>query len=108
MPGEEVDPVPLAEAVDAVASNLGMGDARQLGVLDERWAEVVGEGVAAHARLRSLRRGVLTIAVDTGAWATELRYLVGDLRERAATILGEEAVREVRLVVSPEPPTGAP
>ena len=57
----------MADAVAAVAGDLGMGDVRSLGVLAASWPELVGEGVAAHARPRSLRHGVLTIAVDSGA-----------------------------------------
>jgi len=98
----------VADAVAAVAGDLGMGDVRSLGALAAKWPELVGEGVAAHARPRSLRHGVLTIGVDSGAWATELRFQAGELRDRAAALIGGDAVREVRVLVDPRPIPGAP
>ncbi len=44
---------------------------------------------------------MLTVAVDAGPWATELRYLEATLRERAAEVTGVDVVRSVRVVVDP-------
>jgi predicted nucleic acid-binding Zn ribbon protein len=63
------------------------------------WADVVGEGVAAHARPRSLRHGVLVVLVDDPAWATQLRWLESDLLARLATIAGEDTVTEIQVRV---------
>ena len=102
VPGEpEPDPTPLGEALAAVGSELGLADPRVVGLLADRWPEVVGEAVAGQARLRALRGDVLTIAVDSGAWATQLRYLHDDLLARIAGIVGDGVVREVRVVVEP-------
>ena len=51
--------------------------------LDEHWSEVVGADVAAHARLVSVRDGVVVVAVDDPIWATQLRYLETAVVERA-------------------------
>ena len=53
-----------------------------------RWEEVVGAEVAAHAEPRSLRDGVLVIAVDQPAWATQLRFLGADLLARVRDATG--------------------
>ena len=95
----------MTEALAAVGGELGFADPRRLGALTQGWAEVVGETLAAHARLRSVRGGVLTIEVDDAPWATQLRYLAGDLsRPRRPASVGGDAVREIRVVVAPRGP----
>jgi hypothetical protein len=104
VPGEETAPVPIGEAIAAVGEELGVGDPRTVGRLERAWPELVGPAIAEHARIRSLRRGVLTIAVDAAPWATQLRYLESEIVERAATLLGSATVTGARIVV--EPPSG--
>lgn len=102
VPGEpEPDPTRLGEALAAVGSEFGLADPQVVGTLADRWPEVVGDAVAGQARLRALRGHVLTIAVDSGAWATQLRYLHDDMIARIAGIVGDGVVREVRVVVEP-------
>jgi hypothetical protein len=98
---ENPEPVPVTDALAAVGAELGLADPGALAVLSERWRDVVGDAVAPHARLQSLRGGVLTIAVDAAPWATELRYLESTLRERVAHVTGLDLVRAVRVVVEP-------
>jgi hypothetical protein len=101
VPGEEIDAVPLADPLAALTAELGIPEPGSFGALTTRWDEVVGPAVAPHARLRSLRGGVLTIAVDAPPWATELRYQEATIRERVAEVTGTDAVRTVRVVVDP-------
>jgi predicted nucleic acid-binding Zn ribbon protein len=96
-----VPPVPVGAAAAEVASQLGLPPPGVIGPLSARWSEVVGAAVAQHAHIRSLRRGVLTIAVDAAPWATELRYLDDELRSRIAAIIGANVVRQIRVVVAP-------
>ncbi len=107
VPGEEVAPVPLGEAIAAVGEELGFGDPRAVSRLLDAWPDMVGAAIAEHARIRSLRRGVLTIAVDAAPWATQLRYLESDLVARAGALLGVGEVREARIVVEPASRTPA-
>ena len=63
-----------------------------------RWPEVVGLTVASHCQPRRLDDdGTLTVVADSAAWATQLSYLQGTLLDRLATILGPEAVKQVRI-----------
>jgi predicted nucleic acid-binding Zn ribbon protein len=101
VPGEENDPVPVGEALAAVSAEFGLGDPATLARLTAAWPEIVGPAVAAHTRLRTLRDANLTIAVDAGPWATELRYLSDTLRERFDAVAGSGIVREIRVVVEP-------
>ena len=99
VPGEEREPMALGDAVAAVGAELGLPSPHALDALSGRWPELVGPALAAHARVRSLRAGVLTIAVDDAPWATELRYLHDQLRARFDEVMGADVVREVRVVV---------
>ena len=101
VPGEEIDVVPVADPLAKLSAELGLPDPGSFGALTTRWVDVVGPAVAPHARVRSLRGGVLTIAVDASPWATELRYLEETLRARIAEVTGTDAVHSVRVVVDP-------
>ena len=93
------DLVPLKDALSAVGRELGMPDTDALARVLRVWPEVVGDALAQHAHVRSLRDGVLTIAVDAPAWATELRYAADDLARRASERVGRGVVARVEVVV---------
>ena len=94
-------PTRLGDALRAVGAELGLPEPDLVATLLDRWADVVGPSVAAHARPRSLREGVLTVAVDAPPWATQLRYLEHDIRARLREISGRDSVHAVRIVVEP-------
>jgi predicted nucleic acid-binding Zn ribbon protein len=89
----------VGETLEAVSAELGLGDSVTLVALTRQWEDIVGPALAAHTELRSLRDRTLTIAVHAGPWATELKYLRSELRDRVAAMIGDERIREVRLVV---------
>ncbi|MCU0261663.1 MAG: DUF721 domain-containing protein [Ilumatobacteraceae bacterium] len=92
------DPVPITDALDDVVRSLRGPDRRQVGGLFGRWDAIVGPQVAAHARPLKLDGGVLVVEVDDGAWATQIQFLSGSLRERLAADAGVEVDRiEVRV-----------
>jgi predicted nucleic acid-binding Zn ribbon protein len=93
------EPVPLADALAAVKSELGLPPGNAHADLDARWTEVVGDDVAAHARLVSVRDGVLTVAVDDPIWATPLRYLETAIVARATAVTGAGVVTAMRVRV---------
>jgi predicted nucleic acid-binding Zn ribbon protein len=102
VPGEEHEPVAVRDALVAVSAELGLVDPLSLDAVVRHWPEMVGPAVAAHARPRSLRDATLTIAVDAGPWATEVRYLGPELVRRLGAVVGPDAVRAVRVVVDPQ------
>jgi predicted nucleic acid-binding Zn ribbon protein len=93
------EPVPLADALAAVGAELGLPEGNAHGELETHWVDVMGHDVAAHARLVSVRDGVLTVAVDDPIWATQLRYLETAVVERAAALLGASSVTSLRVRV---------
>jgi predicted nucleic acid-binding Zn ribbon protein len=95
------DPVPIADALAQVRAELGLPDGDALRTLVERWAEVVGDDVAAHARLDALRDGTLVVVTDDPIWASQLRYLEGAILDRANELAGGPVAASVRVRVHP-------
>jgi predicted nucleic acid-binding Zn ribbon protein len=95
---DDRDPTPFAAPLAAVRAELGLPDPDAIERLRAAWPEVVGADLADHTRIRTLREGVLTVAVDAPLWATPLRYQLGEVAKRA-TAVGATTVREVHVVV---------
>jgi predicted nucleic acid-binding Zn ribbon protein len=97
--GEGNDPRPVSASLDQVTQALGAPRAQVLASLFSRWEQLVGREIAAHARPRSLRAGVLSISVDQPAWATQLRFLAGDLLARLQAETDAAEITEIRIGV---------
>ena len=96
--GGDRDPRPLAESLDRLTASLGVPSAASLGAVFARWDDIVGEGVAAHVKPRSLRDGTLVVVADQPVWVTQLRFLEADILRRLGEVTGVTATRvEVRL-----------
>jgi predicted nucleic acid-binding Zn ribbon protein len=102
LPGEEAarDPARLGPSLDRVAKRLGAPSAHALSGLFQRWAELVGDGIAGHATPVSLRRGLLLVEVDSNAWATQLRYMTSELVQKCCDELGVGAVKKIEVRVA--------
>jgi predicted nucleic acid-binding Zn ribbon protein len=98
--GSDRDPRPIGESLDATARRLGSPGVGTLGVIFAHWEELVGPEVARHAKPYRLRAGVLVIEVDQPAWATQLRFLSGELLEKVGDVTGPGGIREVQIRVS--------
>jgi predicted nucleic acid-binding Zn ribbon protein len=92
--------VPLRDALAAVGKELGLTPASAQGVLEAALARVLGPSVAAHARVRGVRRGVCTIEVDGPAWATPVRYAADAFQKAANAGLETPAIASVNVVVN--------
>jgi predicted nucleic acid-binding Zn ribbon protein len=101
MPGESTDPVSVGDAAALIGKELGLASPLVLTRLVDAWSEMVGDVLAGHSRVRSIRNDVLEIAVDKPAWATEIRYLEEDLLHRAAQRVGPGVVTSIRVYVEP-------
>jgi predicted nucleic acid-binding Zn ribbon protein len=93
------DPVPLSDALARIGAEFGLAPGDAHATLDNRWAEVMGDDIAAHARLVSVRDGVITVVVDGPIWATQLRYLETAVVERATALVGEGVVHALQVRV---------
>lgn len=97
--GERGEPRAVGDSLDGFAKRLGVPGAGALAVVFAHWTDVVGDGVAAHARPVSLVKGVLRVAVDQPGWATQLKFLAPQLVERLSEVAGDGVVARIEVRV---------
>lgn len=100
-PPDAGDPRPIAGPLDRIVRRFGGATVSSLDHIFSQWDDVVGAAVAAHARPLSLRDGVLSVAVDNPAWATQLRLLGNDLLARLSEAAGPGVVTSLDVRVRP-------
>ncbi len=96
MPGT---PEALGDVLGAMMEDRGWSARLRSSALFARWAEVVGDDVARNCEPVRLVGGVLVVATTSTSWATQLRYLSGDLRRAVNHALGEPVVERVEIQV---------
>lgn len=101
------EPHKIAELLDRTTRRLGGPTSGTTSTVFSRWDDIVGLDIAGHSRPVSLHRGVLVLAVDHPAWATQLRYMTADLLTRIsdATAAGEVTDIHIRVVGEQAPET---
>lgn len=102
------EPRKVSESLDRIAKRLGGPSSGAASSVFSRWDELVGPDIAGHARPVSLHAGILVLAVDHPAWATQLRYMTADLLTRIGAVTAGAEVREIHLRVTGEPGPEAP
>jgi hypothetical protein len=102
LPGEGPGPQPVGRSLDRVMRGLGAPEASGVHLVFDRWAEVVGEGLAARTRPLRIEGNHLVLAVDEPAMATHVRFLQGQLLARLEELLGPGRVTALDLRVGPK------
>lgn len=90
---------PVGDSLGTVARQLGLGSPELLVSVFGDWEAVVGPVLAAHSRPERLKDGELTVSVDEPAWATELRFLGGDIAGRINKARGSIVISTVTVTV---------
>ncbi len=98
------DPQLLGDLTSEMIAHQGWQDDITVAGVMARWSEVVGEDVARACVPETFVDGVLVVRAATTAWATQLRYLVGDLTRRMAEVVGPGVVDRVD-VIGPAAPS---
>mgnify|MGYP001799911221 CR=1 FL=1 len=102
LPGKpDGDPATVGNALDRLMRNLGVPKLATVRSVFDRWPDLVGDQVAAHAKPIALRDGVLTVGVDDPAWATQLRFLEAELLTQIAAEFGPDEVTSIEVRVRP-------
>jgi predicted nucleic acid-binding Zn ribbon protein len=102
------DPRKLSEILDRVTRRLGGPSSGTTSTVFTGWEALVGPDIAGHARPLSLHDGVLVLAVDQPAWATQLRYMTAELLTRIADATAGAEVTEIQLRVVGQPTPESP
>ena len=93
-PNRQTDPRTLGDALDGVVRSLqggrrgGATGAAAVGGVFGRWADIVGDAMAAQVRPVKLDAGRLLLEVSEPAWATQVRLLSEQLRHKISEVAG--------------------
>lgn len=98
------DPQPLGLMVGKVAKKHGWEPRISEGTLFGMWTSIVGDDIAAHAEPTRLEGTVLHISASSTAWATQLRYLQGQILAKIAKVIGHGMVTSLR-IIGPKAPS---
>lgn len=97
-PGPDArDPQPLGRATSDLAKSRGWTPRVAEGTVFAQWASVVGEQIAEHAQPTALRDGVLSVAAESTAWATQLRMVQSQLLAKIAAEVGDGVVTSLKI-----------
>jgi predicted nucleic acid-binding Zn ribbon protein len=80
-----------------VAKKRGWSSRVAEGAVFGRWPAVVGSNIADHASPTNLRDGVLTVAAESTAWATQLRIIQNQVLAKIAAEVGDGVVNSLRI-----------
>ena len=89
----------LGDNIDRVLARLGTPSRAGVEVVFERWAEVVGESMAARTRPVSIDGSSLVVMCDDPALTTHVRFLEPQLVSRLAELAGERHITRVEVRV---------
>ena len=108
MTGDADDPVAIASAMGRVLRSLEGGRRQTQGVaavggVFGRWSEVVGETMAQHVQPVRLDRDRLVVQVSEPAWATQVRLLTDQIRERLREVVAVDVDHVEVRVAGPQP-----
>lgn len=97
-PGPDVrDPQPLGRLARDLAKKRGWSGQVAEGTVLGNWASVVGQQIAEHAAPTSLNDGVLNVAAESTAWATQLRMIQAQLLAKIAAAVGNGVVKSLKI-----------
>jgi len=91
------DPQSLAIAARDLAKSRGWTSRVAEGAVFAQWPAVVGEQIAEHAQPTALRDGVLSVAAESTAWATQLRMVQAQLLAKIAAAVGDGIVTTLKI-----------
>ncbi len=92
-------PERIGDAVDEFLGRTNWRDRVASTRLLDDWPGLVGQELAKHCEPVRLDRGVLVVAAESHAWATQLSWLQTTLRDKVNAAAGETLVQKVRVVV---------
>jgi predicted nucleic acid-binding Zn ribbon protein len=97
-PGPDArDPQTLGSATRDIAKKRGWSGRVAEGAVFGQWPTVVGAQIAEHATPTTLRDGVLTVAAESTAWATQLRIIQNQVLAKIAAAVGDGVVNSLRI-----------
>ncbi|MDQ4148529.1 MAG: DUF721 domain-containing protein [Actinomycetota bacterium] len=92
--------MPIGPTLAGLAEGWGLEKPVETGRLFARWEAMVGSDIASRCKPTSLQGGVLKVRTGSPAWASELKYLEGQIVARLNKELGQDIVKRIKPWVS--------
>lgn len=106
VPDEDTDgvhrirrPTPVGDSLGTFLDRRGWGERLRAATAWNHWGDMVGTDLAARCEPVRLAGGTLVVRAESQVWATQLRYMLPQLRARVEEVLGEGSITDVRVVV---------
>ncbi|OMC50959.1 hypothetical protein A5747_23860 [Mycobacterium sp. IS-836] len=97
-PGPDArDPQPLGRLARDLAKKRGWSTHVAEGTVLGHWSSVVGHQIADHATPTTLNDGVLSVAAESTAWATQLRMIQAQILAKIAAAVGNGVVTSLKI-----------
>jgi len=90
------DPLELGDVIDSLTARLGWSSPLARSELLSSWSEIVGAETAEHSHPVGIEEGVLTVACDSTAWATQLRLMRSQITTSIARRYPDAGIDSVR------------
>ncbi|NLI17362.1 MAG: DUF721 domain-containing protein [Actinomycetales bacterium] len=98
------DPQRVGDVADALLEDRGWREQVEVANVVGRWRAIVGDAVADHTTVERFEEGTLVVRASSTAWATQVKLLLGQLRQRIAAEVGPDLVTEI-VILGPAGPT---
>ncbi|MEM6531528.1 MAG: DUF721 domain-containing protein [Myxococcota bacterium] len=98
----------MGEAVAFALDRSGLTDQARRVRIARAWRQAVGPTLANRTHPDGFRRGVLIVKTASAAWQNELTYLRGELIEKINQTLGQEIVKDIKVVAGSWARRGTP
>lgn len=92
------DPNELFGILENFASNNRWKKQLSIAQLRVSWSQVVGQGIAQHCEISQISNGVLIIRAQSTVWATQLSYLLPQLKKKISQYLNEIEIKEIKVI----------
>jgi predicted nucleic acid-binding Zn ribbon protein len=101
-PRSEAEPRVVSDVLGRVTRRLGSPEPGVVTLVFSHWEDLVGPEISNHCQPVALRRGVLDLATDQPAWASQIRFMASDILGKIAESSGTQEVTEIRVRVAGE------
>lgn len=94
--GKGRDPHGLGDVIDTLTGNLGWNPSLSQSELLDSWEQIAGEETAKHSTPLGISEGVLSVACESTAWATQLRLMRVDIMTHIHSSYPDAGIESIR------------
>ena len=90
---------PIGDIVKSVFSQLENAQVLCKEDVEKEWKNIAGDGAARHSKPETLRKGVLTVRVDSSVWMQELTMKKRNLLKGLKRAFGKDKIAEIHFKI---------